>query len=184
MWDIMPGIQFASAELLKPEFCLDPAHRLHLARRYDLLDWIPAAIRSLLLIPLANYSLADKQHLGFELYEVIAVAKEAIEVERKRLGVYPPYPKNLDNAPFCEEHNICTKVWVDRWFLVILKRLHHISDPLPISSVVEALQEVDHKGMKPSCKAHIIKWLKTSDHLRKEEGIIQAAIDSVQRKFH
>ena len=36
LWEIMPGIQFATTELLKAD--LHPAHHLHLAWQYGLLD--------------------------------------------------------------------------------------------------------------------------------------------------
>ncbi|KAF8800933.1 hypothetical protein BYT27DRAFT_7262488 [Phlegmacium glaucopus] len=42
MWDIQPGIDFATQQLLK--FDLHPAHRLSLARQYNLLDWIPSPV--------------------------------------------------------------------------------------------------------------------------------------------
>ncbi len=52
MWEILPGIEFASRELLT--FNLHPAHSLSLARKYHLLDWISAPVQTLLAAPLGQ----------------------------------------------------------------------------------------------------------------------------------
>jgi len=83
MWEIGPGIQFASTELLKPQFGLRAAHHLHLSHQYHLLAWIPIAVWVLLLTHLKDYSEVDKAHLGFDLYKIIPRTKESIETERK-----------------------------------------------------------------------------------------------------
>lgn len=56
MWDIRPGIDFAADEL-RSKFELRPAHSLHLAERYRLVDWVNDAVRSLLDKPLQVCSL-------------------------------------------------------------------------------------------------------------------------------
>ena len=130
MWDIQPGIKFASQELLK--FNLHPAHCLHLARQYNLLDWISTPVRSLLESPLERYTTPDsKDNLDFDLYMIIATAKESIASERKRLGNHPPFPSNFDNEPFCAQHASCKKVWTEKWFFTIVRRIHHSTSPLP-----------------------------------------------------
>jgi len=77
MWDILP----ASQELLK--FNLHPAHCLYLARQYHLLDWITAPVRYLLASPLELYTQNSKpeEKLDFDLYIIIATAKESITTE-------------------------------------------------------------------------------------------------------
>jgi len=183
MWEIGPGIHFASTELLKPQFGLRAAHRLYLAYQYSLLAWIPVAVRVLLSTHLMDYSEVDKEHLGFNLYEIIATTKESIETERKRLGVHPPYPKNFDDGPFCDNHGQCMKIWIEKWYTIILCRIHNILQPLPISSIADTLEEIDHKGMQQSWKDYILSWLKGSNHLGKEEELIQNAIDTVHTRF-
>ncbi|KAF8801473.1 hypothetical protein BYT27DRAFT_7114899 [Phlegmacium glaucopus] len=182
MWDILPGIEFASTQLL--DFNLLPAHRLYLARQYNLLDWVPSPIRILLSAPLEQYTTDSKDHLDFELYMIIATAKESIAAERKRLGNYPPFPKNFDDEPFCAQHGTCRKVWSEKWFCVILRRIHHPVDPLPLSSIPEALEGMEHRGMNLECKRSILTWLKEScDQVQKEEVVIQATIATVCKLF-
>ena len=130
-----------------------------------------------------DYSEVDKAHLGFGLYEIIARTKESIETERKRLGVYLPYPKNFDDSPFCENHGQCMKICIEKWYTVILHCIHNISQPLPISSIADALAEINHMGMQQRCKDYILTWLKGSNHLGKEEELIQNAIDIICTKF-
>ncbi len=76
MWEIVPGIQFATTELLKAD--LHPAHRLHLARQYGLLDWIEIPVRMLLTAPLERYTKESQDNLDFNLYMVIVTTKESI----------------------------------------------------------------------------------------------------------
>ena len=183
MWDIHPGIEFATRELL--EFNLHPAHRLYLAHRYNLVDWISDPIRKLLAAPLERYVKEDKDHhLEFDLYMIIATAKESIAAERKRLGNHPPFPPNFDNEPFCDQHESCKKVWVEKWFYTMLRRIHHPIDPLPLSSVPDALEAIDHRGMNPECKHSILTWLRQSCvQVQKEEGLIQETITTVRNLF-
>jgi len=115
---------------------------------------------------------------------LIATAKESIAVERKRLGNHPPFPPNFDNEPFCDQHESCKKVWVEKWFYTMLRRIHHPIDPLPLSSVPDALEAIDHRGMNPECKRSILTWLRQSCvQVQKEEGLIQETITTVRNLF-
>ncbi len=184
MWDIQPGIDFASQELLK--FDLHPAHRLSLAHRYNLLDWISAPVRSLLTSPLERYTPNTKAEnkLDFILYTIIATTKESIATERKRLGNHPPFPQNFDNEPFCSQHGVCKRVWTEKWFFTIVRRIHHPTTPLPLSLIPDVLEEIDHHGMNAACKRSILIWLRNSCiQVQKEENIIQETIDTVRNLF-
>lgn len=54
MWEIVPGIEFASRQL-KEQFSnqLTPARSLSLARQYNLTGWIDGAVRQLISRPLS-----------------------------------------------------------------------------------------------------------------------------------
>lgn len=184
MWDIQPGINFASQELLK--FDLHPAYCLHLARQYNLLDWISTPVRSLLASPLERYTgtTDSREILDFDLYMIIATAKESIATERKRLGNHPPFPPNFDNEPFCAQHESCKKIWAEKWFFTIVRRIHNPTSPLPLSLVPEALEEIEHRGMNPECKTSILTWLRQSCiQVQKEENLIRETVTTVQNLF-
>jgi len=184
MWEIQPGIEFASQGLLA--FNLQPTHSLLLARRYLLFDWIAAPIRTLLAAPLERYAndRPAEERLDYDLYMVIATAKESIAMERKRLGNHPPFPPNFDEEPFCSQHVTCKRVWTERWFFVLVRRIHHPTSPLPLSLVPEALAETEHRGMNQVCKQSIITWLRNSCvQVQKEEDLIQATIATVRNLF-
>ena len=89
MYDILLGIEFATQELL--QFDLHPAHCLHIARQYSLLNWIAAPIRTLLSSPLKRYTHDSKDTLPFDLYQIIATTKESISLEWKHLANHPPF---------------------------------------------------------------------------------------------
>jgi len=182
MWDIKPGIDFATQQLLK--FDLHPAYCLYLARQYNLLDWISAPVRSLLSSPLERYTKDSRDNLDFDLYMIIAIAKESIATERKRLGNHPPFPQNFDDEPFCAQHGTCKKVWTDKWFFTVLRRIHHPTAPLPLSLLPDVLEEIDHRGMNPECKHSILTWLRQScTQVQKEEDLIQETVTTVQNLF-
>jgi hypothetical protein len=184
MWEILPGIEFASQELL--HFNLHPAHYLSLARQYRLVDWIPASVRNLLATPLERYTQHTdiENKLDFDLYMIIATAKESIATERKRLGNHPPFPQNFDDQPFCSQHDCCKRVWTEKWFLTVVRRIHNPTAPLPLSMVPEVLEGMDHRGMNPECKQSILTWLRGSCiQVQKEESIIQDTIGTVRDLF-
>jgi hypothetical protein len=184
MWEIQPGIDFASHELLA--FNLHPAHSLSLARQYQLLDWIAYPVQNLLVSPLEQYTHNNNptEKLDYDIYMIIATAKESIATERKRLGNHPPFPPNFDSEPFCAQHNTCKRVWTEKWFFTVVRRIHHPTTPLPLSMVPEVLAEIDHRGMNAECKRSILAWLRDScAQVRKEETLIQETIATVRKLF-
>lgn len=185
MWEIQPGIDFAAEQLLQPQFKLHAAQRLYLARQYGLLHWIPSPVRELLASPFEQYTQEIENKLGFDLYVIIATAKESIATERKRLGNYPPFPQNFDDGPFCihVQHETCKRVWSEKWFCQVVRRIHHPTNPIALSLVPQTLEEMEHRGMNPECKKFLITWLKQSSHIQKEEDLIKEAIDKVRNLF-
>jgi hypothetical protein len=184
MWEATAGIDFSSEELLA--FDLHPAHRLHIAQRYGLqgVDWIDTPIRILLSAPLVRYYQASTDSLDFGLYMIIATAKESIATARKRLGTHPPFPSNFDNGPFCDQHATCKKVWFEKWFFVVLRRIHHPSEPFPLTSIPETLTNMEHRGMNAECKQFVLNWLRDECiHVQKEEQLIQETITTVRNLF-
>lgn len=192
MWEIEPGIQFASTELLK--FDLHPAHRLHLARQYGLrdLNWINVPIRMLLGSPLERYTNEDitsqqltQNHLDFNLYMIIATCKESIATARKVLANHPPFPTDSDNTPFCLQHATCKKVWIEKWFFVLGRKIHHPTENFPLISIPDELKNMEHRGMSPDCKNHVLEWIdRTFLYLIcKEEDLIQETIATVRTMF-
>jgi len=182
MYDILPGIEFATQELL--QFDLHPAHCLRLARQYSLLNWIADPIRTLLSSPLERYTHDGKDTLQFDVYQIIAITKESISLERKRLANHPPFPPNFDNEPFCTQHDSCKKVWTEKWFFTMVRRIHNPTAPLPLAMVPDTLEAIDHHGMNMECKDSILTWLRNScAQVQREETIIQAAIATVRGLF-
>lgn len=182
MWDVQPGIEFASAHLLKQ---LGPAHRLNLACRYQLWSWLSEAIRQLILMPLQSYTVEDMNRLSYGMFSTIAIAKENISTERMRLAICPPYPKDVDSIPYCDRHQVCRRVWTDKWFGIIIRQICTGPDPnrLPISSLKGLLEKTDYAGMNQTCKKYLVSWLEGSRHMQKEEEFIQTAIDEIRAMF-
>jgi hypothetical protein len=181
MWEIKPGIEFASKGLLDQKFNLSPAFRLDVARKYQLKDWIPAAVRHLLHTPLAEYSEVDMNYLGYSIFSIIAIAKEQISTERVRLSLHAPMPppKDIGDRPYCNKHKQCMKIWSEKWFLNVIRRIHNSTFPLPLSDLCQVLEETNHEEMNNQCKNDIISWLRGSKALLREEDIIRSTIATI-----
>jgi len=180
MWEIAPGVEFATSELLKAD--LHPVHCLCLARKYGLQDWIKIPIRMLLGDPLECYTEANQDNLDFQLYMLIATTKESIAKAQKVLTHHPPFPADADNTPFCPQHATCKKVWIEKWFLTLGRRIHHPSEDFPLILIPEALKNMDHRGMNLECKKYILEWMDATllYLIRKEEDLIQEAVAIVR----
>lgn len=182
MWDVKQGIDFATTHLFDK---VTAAHRLALACRYDIWSWLPEAVRDLILLPLHDYTHADMNHLSYGMFSVICVAKEAIITERMRLTVCPPYPKDIGSLPYCSQHSTCRKIWADKWYGTIIRRICTPPHPtqLRISLLKDLLEATDYTGMNPECKNYLVKWIGESRHLGREEELIVVAIDDIRAMF-
>jgi hypothetical protein len=183
MWEIASGVEFATSELLKAD--LHPVHRLRLAQKYSLQEWIEIPIHMLLGAPLERYTEQDQDNLDFGLYMLIATTKESIAKARKVLAHHPPLLPDADNAPFCPQHTTCKKVWIEKWFLVLGRRIHHPSEDFPLILIPEALKNTDHRGMNPECKKYALQWMNANllYLINGEEDLIQQAVATYHSTF-
>lgn len=103
-------------------------------------------------------------------------------VDRLRLGNHPPFPRHFDDGPFCaaEQHIACKRIWSERWFFIIGRKIHDTVDPLPLLKVPDALEAIEHRGMNLGCKNYILAWLRGGcEQLRTEETIIRATVNQI-----
>ena len=85
MWQIRPGFDYAVSQL--GGHTLRPSKQLFFAQKYNIVAWVPEAVRSLLLLPFRDYTEQDICNLSFPGYLVIACAKEEILEQRRLLAV-------------------------------------------------------------------------------------------------
>ncbi|KAI5994956.1 hypothetical protein EDC04DRAFT_2586045, partial [Pisolithus marmoratus] len=90
LWMIENSIVWAITNLGMLD--LSPAHKLELARKYSIPEWIPHATQALILSPLAKINEEDVSRLGLRVYVIIAKAHEMIECERKNPCSCTPWP--------------------------------------------------------------------------------------------
>ena len=184
MWQIHPGFDYAVSQL--GGHTLRPSIQLFFAQKYNIVAWVPEAVRSLLLLPFREYTEQDICDLSFPGYMVIACAKEEILEQRRLLASIPPYPTNFNagHAPHCPYHSTCTRVWYDKWAKEIIPYIHHPGISFPLLSTISALADMDHHGMNSACKEYAIEWMTTScPGLGKEEALIWKAVETIQTMF-
>ncbi|KAI6041733.1 hypothetical protein EDC04DRAFT_2565223, partial [Pisolithus marmoratus] len=92
---------------------LSPAHKLELARKYSIPEWIPYATQALILSPLAKINEEDVSQLGLRVYVIIAKAHEMIECKQKTLAAVPP-GLSLEPDLSCpaNQHQHCREAWI------------------------------------------------------------------------
>jgi len=178
LWRMRAGFDFAVSELHKLN--LKSSHRIYLALRYGIPQWVPMATRVLLRLSFDDLNAEDLNHLGYNVFEKIAKGKESVLQIRRSLAFYPPYPK-VDDAPHCTHQERCKKTWFEVWGKEIFRLIHHPSNYLPLSSILITLKSVKHDGMHKTCKSFVISWMEEScPGLQKEERAICQTVSSIQ----
>ncbi|KAI6034586.1 hypothetical protein PISMIDRAFT_89874, partial [Pisolithus microcarpus 441] len=79
LWMIENSILWAITNL--EQLDLSPAHKLELARKYNIPGWIPLATQALIFSPLSAISNGDVSRLGLRVYSIIAKACEMVKCE-------------------------------------------------------------------------------------------------------
>lgn len=184
MFDVKDGISFAIHHL---ESCfpgLTPAHSLHLAQRYNIPKWVPAATRALIIhTPLANIDDEDITYMGVKSYSIIARAKDMLSRQRIALAQSPPGPPILQQSPQCSSHTSCVQVWQERWVLVIGRAILSPTTPLPLTNILDRLKGTKFPGMNEFCHLATMKRLSVEDFSRFEQAIMDKTIDMIS-KYH
>jgi hypothetical protein len=85
LWEIHVGRKFAITFLEKLD--LHPARRLELSRMFHIHEWVDAAVKHLLEIPLQKLTAESADQIGFKTYIMLCKTKEALEHERKLTAV-------------------------------------------------------------------------------------------------
>ncbi|KAF9547186.1 hypothetical protein CPC08DRAFT_769506 [Agrocybe pediades] len=163
LWEMRDGFTFAVNAL--SQLSLRSAHKIYLAKRYGVPQWIPVAVRLLLLLPLDEYTEDDYHHLGYASFTEIAKGKEMVARTRIRCGFVAPYPTGsaaLDGAPYCPTPESCKRIWFESWGKDMMRRILNPKTPLRLSHVPETLRSMSHSGMHTTCKAYLINWMETS----------------------
>ncbi|KAF4621490.1 hypothetical protein D9613_001243 [Agrocybe pediades] len=187
MWEIKSAFGFAIKELSSDKLpkALRPAHKIYLARRYGIVEWIPIPVRILLRTPLDCYTEEDHKHLGFSTVNLLAIAKEKIANIRRQLAHHTPYPslRALEKAPHCSHQATCKKAWVDCWEKELSRQIHHPSEHFPLSRSIDTLRGMKHSGMHAECKKFVLNWMeKTCVGHTKEDRFIREVITAVEQE--
>ncbi|KAI5993212.1 hypothetical protein EDD15DRAFT_2367447 [Pisolithus albus] len=183
LWQIENSIAWAIAHLNQLE--LSAVHKLELARKYTIPQWIAPAVRSLTLASLSAIDEDETLVLGVRVYSIIARAREVMEMERRTIAAVPP-GLSLPPSPACNNshHVHCKDVWTRFWWQKVARQLLHPYNPLAISALVEYVsQQTNPDGLNLECKARFIGQVVESGGLEVEENIIYGAITAVQAYF-
>ncbi|KAJ7094252.1 hypothetical protein C8R43DRAFT_964550 [Mycena crocata] len=107
-WQMTAGRAYAIKNL--SEIYLTPAHRLELARKFSIPDWVEPAVKWILNRKLSELSGFELEQIGIQIYAILVKGKEHLDTEvrrtaniapamrwwRKEIGwgmLHPKYPK-------------------------------------------------------------------------------------------
>lgn len=143
---------------------LPAATRMALARRFNVVSWIPAAFETLVCGPLNVITADDRDVMGIEVYAAISNANSTMwHTVRCCLIMAPPLlpPDSLNNTQQgypnpCTSHNRCIKVWNETWMSKIIPLIFHAEHPLAMEMITVILNDTPHPGMTPECRSSII----------------------------
>jgi len=164
---------------------LSPAHRLELARKYDIPQWIPRATQELISSPLGTINEKDLSHLDLRIYSIIAKAREVLERERKTIAAVPP-GLSLDPDPDCppNQHRYCRDTWARFWWQKVARQLLHPTNPLPFNTLIAYIAEQPHpEGLRTACKEQYIGDIIEGGGLDIEDNITSSAIVAIETYF-
>ena len=124
-------------------------------------------------------------HLWTPGHIIIAQAREAIEVERKKIGAVAP---GLSLAPSLActyaKHATCKDVWARFWWTKVAYQILHPTNPLQLSAVFDYVTGLaTPEGLNPQCKEEFLGQVAETGALAVEEEIIGAAIAAIQQYF-
>ncbi|KAF8063979.1 hypothetical protein FPV67DRAFT_1420405, partial [Lyophyllum atratum] len=97
--------------------------------------------------------------LGFRVYVILAKAKEAMEVERRKVAAVPPsVPAFPSWNVKCESHARCRSTWKDVWMKKIAKEILHPTQALQfeVGVLVELIERTEFPGMSTGCKEEMV----------------------------
>lgn len=175
---IEDGVRFAQEHLAN--ITMSPVHRLELAQRLRIPQWISSPLKHLIDQPLASMSLNDIEHIGLHAFAVIAKARETIKHEVQLLAASPPL---LPASSTCRTHNECKTVWIEGWYKKIHFELLHPKKPLPLEDLVDVIYITDYPNLTMSCKEGGVRSLLDSDSLRAPEKIKDIAVETLLRIY-
>jgi len=182
-WQIESSIHWAVGRL--EQLGLTSTHKLLLAKTYAIIHWVAPAICHLISAPLSEISQNDAASLDTRTYSIIAQAREAIEVERKKIGAVAP---GLSLAPSLActyaKHATCKDVWARFWWTKVAYQILHPTNPLQLSAVFDYVTGLaTPEGLNPQCKEEFLGQVAETGALAVEEEIIGAAIAAIQQYF-
>ncbi|KAI5986559.1 hypothetical protein EDC04DRAFT_2913258 [Pisolithus marmoratus] len=165
LWQIDNSISWAIAHLDQLE--LSAVHKLELAHKYTIPQWIAPSVHSLTLASLSAIDEDEALILGVRVYSIIARAQEVMETERHTIAAVHlafPFPH--------PQHKVA-------------HQLLHPYNPLAISALVEYVaQQANPDGLNLECKASFVNQVVESGGLEVEENIIYGAITAVEAYFN
>lgn len=138
---------------------LSPTRQLELARLYRIEEWVRRALDRMLNRQLTYITAVERQQLGFELYAIIAMAKESLERWYRSIAFQAPgldFDEEMDMEwGGCSSHAVCKKVWQSYWWRHMAR---YILDPEPedlfidLEKIKDKLRAAEIEGLAPNCK--------------------------------
>lgn len=169
------GVDWAiqALDCLDSDAALSPTHRLQLAFRYKIQQWILPAVSSLIDRQVSRKQLRlftndDIDQMGIRTYIVISKGIEAVQSARTSVAITTPI---VHHSPQCRLHQKdqdCTQAWVSFWLTTIPRTLLAADNPMPLQSLSSFLQQTSVKNVHDTCKTLTVFHFRSTEVVKVE----------------
>ena len=180
-----PGVNWAVGALdcLDSDIALEPAHRLQLAFRYKIQQWILPGVSSLIDRQISRKRLRlitndDIDRMGFRTYVIISKGIEAVHAAQTSVAITPP---TIYHSPQCRLHKEqdCTQAWQTFWDSCIPRALLAADNPMPLQSLSTFLEQKYIDNVHVACKILTIFHFKSTEVLKVETMVKEQVASKV-----
>jgi hypothetical protein len=158
------GVEWSihALDSLNPEEALTPSHRLQLAFRYKIENWVIRAVDDIFDRQVGRKQLRiitteDIEQMGMRTFVLIAKGIETVQASRISVVVNAPLPSH---SPHCsliqQKERDCAHAWRDFWRTVVPQMLLAADQPTPLQDLATFLCRTEVKNVENTCKLQIL----------------------------
>ena len=172
----MEKIRKRAIRFLSQRADLEPPYKIHLAKKYDIDEWIGPAFFSLMDTNLVNFTLGDIDVMGTDIYQAIIHTTLCLFNEKLHVAYHCPAAQRAEG---CKRHDLCAAEWEGTWRNGFCKYLLHPERPLSPNTALVKLESSNFKVMSRNCQCVTIEYIRKSSVLNYRDRIIQDTVDEL-----
>lgn len=172
LWNIAYGKIFAIRKLDERRD-LNPAQKMHLARKYDIDEWIGPTFQELMKKGIHNMTMEDMELMGSDTFLILSQTTKNIDDMRLYVAYCCPA---VQEAPGCTTHAACVKDWQESWWNGFCKHLLHPEKILSGHNAIHKIESAKFHQMSEDCLDLTVESIRQSGRLDYRQKLINEGI--------